>query len=75
MLLDFAKAFDTVPHRRLLKSFTIMVLEIIFLTAWIKAWLTNRTQCVLLNGESSESILVSSGVPQGSVLGSFMFLL
>ena len=37
--------------------------------------LTNRTQCVLLEGESSGSVLVSSGVPQGTVLGSLMFLL
>ena len=42
---------------------------------WIQTWLTQRTQCVVLNSESSSPVLVMSGVPQGTVLGPLMFLL
>ena len=63
VLLDFAKAFDIVPHRRLLKKLHYYgIRNNIF--KWIKTWLTNHTQCVLLNGDSSKSISISSGVPQ-----------
>ena len=41
---------------------------------WIKDFLDNRTQSVLLNGTNSDNFLVSSGVPQGSVLGPMLFL-
>jgi len=74
ILLDFAKAFDTVPHQRLLKKLKHygMINDIL---NWIKAWLTDWTQHVLLKGESSPSIIVTSGAPQGTVLGPLMFLL
>ena len=74
ILLDFAKAFDTVPHQRLLKKLKHygMINDIL---NWIKAWLTDWTQHVLLKGESSPSKIVTSGVPQGTVLGPLMFLL
>ena len=42
---------------------------------WIQTWLTQRTQCVVLNSESSCPVSVMSGVPQGTVLGPLMFLL
>ena len=41
---------------------------------WIKDFLEYRTQSVLLNGTNSDNFLVSSGVPQGSVLGPMLFL-
>ena len=42
---------------------------------WINSWLSQRTQCVVVDGESSELVRVESGVPQGTVLGPLMFLL
>ena len=42
---------------------------------WIKSWLTSRSQSVIIDGECSKSVDVTSGVPQGTVLGPLMFLL
>ena len=42
---------------------------------WINAWLTERTQIVVLNGKASKEAQVISGVPQGTVLGPLMFIL
>ena len=74
ILLDFAKAFDTVPHQRLLTKLQYYGIRNNTFN-WIKTWLTDRTQCVLLNGKSSTPVTVTSGVPQGTVLGPLMFLL
>ena len=43
--------------------------------AWIKSWLTSRSQSVIVEGVCSKSVVVTSGVPQGTVLGPLMFLL
>ena len=76
ILLDFAKAFDTVPHQRLLTLKITILYGIRNNTYnWIKTWLTDRTQCVLLNGKSSTPVTVTSGVSQGTVLGPLTFLL
>ena len=66
--LDYQKAFDTVPHKRLiskLKSYNINK-DII---AWIEYYLSNRIQYVELNGVKPQLQDVISGIPQGSVLG------
>ena len=72
-ILDFSKAFDRVPHERLLKKLDHYGIRGKTLD-WIRAFLTNRTQKVTVKGVVSESIHVKSGVPQGSVLGQILFL-
>ena len=72
--LDFAKAFDKVPHKRScskIKAFGIKG----NLMNWLSNFLTNRTQSVVINNISSGSSNVTSGIPQGSVLGPLLFLL
>ena len=72
--LDFKKAFDSVPHGRLLlKIETHGILGTAL--EWIRAFLSARTQQVLVEGTLSTRSAVISGVPQGSVLGPLLFLI
>ena len=68
IVMDFAKAFDKVPHKRLLYKLDFYGIRG-STHKWIDSWLSERSQKVVLDGRASDPVPVLSGVPQGSVLG------
>ena len=73
ILLDLSAAFDTIDHEKLLAllntTFGIQGSAL----KWINSYLSDRSQSVLINGETSEKLNLKWGVPQGSVLGPILF--
>ena len=72
-ILDFSKAFDTVPHKRLLQKLEAYGVRG-QLHTWIESFLCKRQMRVIVDGEASTEHYVESGVPQGTVLGPLLFL-
>lgn len=74
IFFDFSKAFDKVPHNRLIYKLTKYRFNQQVVN-WIKDWLSSRTSAVIAKGQTSRKFETTSGVPQGSVLGPLLFLI
>lgn len=74
IFLDFAKAFDRVPHRHLLTKLSVLGIDSTII-AWIQDFLTSRVQFTLANNHKSPLGKVASGVPQGAGLSPLLFLI
>ena len=74
IILDFSKAFDHVPHLPLLAKIHHYGIRGSTYN-WIRSFIQNRNQQVVVDGATSDMVEVISGVPQGTVLGPLLFLM
>ena len=70
--MDLSKAFDCVPHDRLIAKLEAYVINENLL-AYFHSYLSNRKQCVRINNNTSDCETIISGVPQGSIVGPILF--
>ena len=73
IIIDFSKAFDLVPHDRLITKLAASGVDL-RLVIWVREFLVGSTQRLRVGGQPSKEVKVTSGMPQGSVLGSLLFL-